>query len=83
MLGASGVEAEVTLDGSTGTPLWWAGAYTRPLQSSTGAESHTRKHPTHPKHPLTPHPLNMGYTPPTRTLCPIQSAQVELESGRV
>jgi len=29
------------------------------------------------------HPLNMGYTTPTRTPYPIQSAQVELKSGRV
>jgi len=30
-----------------------------------------------------PHrPLNTGYTTPTRTPCPIQSAQVELKSGR-
>jgi len=29
------------------------------------------------------HPLNTGYTTPTRNPCPIQSAQVELKSGRV
>jgi len=29
------------------------------------------------------HPLNTGYTTPTRTPYPIQSAQVELKSGRV
>ena len=34
--------------------------------------------------PNTPwHPLNTGYTTPTRTPYPIQSAQVELKSGRV
>jgi len=52
-----------------------AGAYTRPLLSSISV---TRKHPTHPKHPL-----NTGYTTPTRTPYPIQSAHVELRSGRV
>jgi hypothetical protein len=31
-----------------------AGAYTRPLFSSTLAVSHTPKHPAHPTHPLTP-----------------------------
>jgi len=31
-----------------------AGAYTRPLLSSTLAVSGTQKHPTHPKHPITP-----------------------------
>jgi len=31
-----------------------AGAHTRPPFSSTSAVSDTRKHPTHPKHPLTP-----------------------------
>ena len=31
-----------------------AGAYTRPLLSSTRAVSDTQTHPTHPKHPLTP-----------------------------
>ena len=30
------------------------GAYTRPFLSSTRAVSVPRKHPTHPKHPLTP-----------------------------
>jgi len=29
------------------------------------------------------HPLNTGYTTPTRTPYPIQSAQVELKGGRV
>ena len=55
-----------------------AGAYPRPLLSSTWAVSDTRKRPTHPRHPL-----NTGYTPPTRTPYPIQSAQIELKSGRV
>jgi len=39
---------------STLRVLRQAGAYTRPLLSSTGAVSDTQKHPTHPKHPLTP-----------------------------
>ena len=45
-----------------------AGAYSRSLPSSTGAESDTQN----PQHtPNTPsYPLNMGYTTPTRT--PIQ-----------
>ena len=29
------------------------------------------------------HPLNMGYTIPARTPCPIKNAQVELRCGRV
>jgi len=40
--------------------------------------SDTREYPTHPKHPL-----NTGYTTPTRTPYHIESAQVELRSGRV
>jgi len=36
--------------------FWWcmAGAYTRLLFSSTRAVSDPQKHPTHPKHPITP-----------------------------
>ena len=48
----------------TTTPA--AGADTRPLLSSTGAVSVTIKHPTHPKHPLTPpgHGLHNPYAHP-------------------
>ena len=59
-----------------------AGAYTRPLLSSTSAVSDTQHIPTTPKHPLHPrlqtlpkHPLN--------TPCPTKSAYVELTGGRV
>ena len=38
----------------------------------------TQKHPRPPKHPL-----NTGYTTPTRTPYPIKRAQVELSSERV
>jgi len=41
-------------------------------------------HKKSPCTPLTPpHTLNTGYTTLTRTPYPIQSAQVELKSGRV
>ena len=39
--------------GDRGQLLLQAGAYTRPLLSSTSAVSDTQKHPTHPIHPLT------------------------------
>ena len=55
-----------------------AGAYTRPLFSSTRAVSDTQKHP---KHPLIP--LNTAFTAPTRTPYTIQGAQVKLSSERV
>ena len=42
-----------------------AGAYTRSHFSSASAVPDTHKHPTHPKTPY--HPLNMGYTAPTRS----------------
>jgi hypothetical protein len=43
-----------------------AGAYTRPLLSSTRAVSVTGNHSTHPKHPLTPpeHRLHKPYVLP-------------------
>jgi hypothetical protein len=58
-----------------------AGAYTRPLHSSTFAVSDTTKHPKHHTHPVTP--PNTDNTTSTRTPYPIQSAPVELKSGRV
>ena len=45
-----------------------AGAYTRPLLSSTRAESVTRKHPTHPKHTLN--------TPLTRATKPLRAPPI-------
>ena len=66
----------------TGTPGHSSGGYTRPLLSSTLAVSVTREHPTNSQTPPS-YPLDTGYITPTRTPYPIQSAQVEVKSGRV
>ena len=47
------------------------GADTRPRFSSTSAVSNTRKHPTHPEHPLTP-----PNTPLTRATQPLRASPI-------
>ena len=54
------------------------GLHSFTFQLNLIAVSDTQRHTTHPKHPL-----NMGYTTPTRTPYHIKSAQVELRSERV
>ena len=49
-----GVDIVVWKDGQDKWNVFEAGAYTRPLLSSTCAVSGTRKYPTHAQHPLAP-----------------------------
>ena len=51
-----------------------AGAYTRPLLSSTSAVSDTTIHPKHPKHPK--HPLTPPNTPLTRATQPLRAPPI-------
>ena len=62
-----------------------AGAYTRPLFSSTCADSDTKYTLHTPQYPRMPpgHPLNTSSTTPECTPYPTDSAEVELKGGRV
>jgi hypothetical protein len=66
---------------TTTTASRWAGAYTGSLLSSTSVVPDARKHPTHHRHPSVNTPLTRATN--LRTPYPMQSAQVELKSGRV
>jgi hypothetical protein len=60
-----------------------AGAFTLVHFSAQLKPCVSQENTLHVLHTPFKHPLNTGYTTSTRTPCPIQSAQVELRSGRV